>query len=138
MPLSLTKVYGYKDETLRFEAVDAQKRKGYYRLDKDTMLRLSTNAIDGEPMIRNGSYKGSSTTVCLKAITGEYDENGIMHFEALDERLKDKKYSMDSANVSVLVTKFRADYFSDCITAEQYPLLAEIWDNEDDAIYDNM
>ena len=65
---------------------------------------------------------------------------GVLRVEAVDARENGKRYHLevDKADVAALIAGLRASHSADYITAEQYPMLAEIWDNEDDAIYDNM
>ncbi|HKZ51090.1 MAG TPA: hypothetical protein VJ256_04965 [Dehalococcoidia bacterium] len=48
-----------------------------------------------------------------------------------------------SANSGVTVVRYGYSYIyyseeESYLTAEDYPILAQIWDNEDDAIFDNL
>ena len=145
MPLSLTGKYEYRDEVLHFEAADYANNKRYYALEKSALANLSVDAaediesdsLDADSLdadALNGSrHHGCGKSVCLQVTQRE---DGLTYFKTVDEQHGDKGYSLDSANVSELVDKFAnlAGY----ITERRYPGLAEVWDNEEDAVYDEI
>ena len=60
---------------------------------------------------------------------------------ALHERLKvvaaRKRTSMREYCVEAVERRL-AEEPTECLTSEADPVLAELWDNEDDAVYDNL
>lgn len=65
----------------------------------------------------------------------------VSHVESLDSvRLVDPTDDDISSFASIVIERTfpESKGTASVLTADEYPLLAAIWDNEDDAIYDDM